>query len=60
MGDLFGGQALAKLVPGSGHMYKFEDIPSLAKEVRSRLSDDMADEANKAFDFNIAMIKEYS
>jgi heme oxygenase len=60
MGDLFGGQALAKLLPGPNNMFKFEDIPSLAMKVRSKLDISMADEANRAFDFNIEMIKEYN
>jgi heme oxygenase len=60
MGDLFGGQMLAKLVPGSGAMYKFDNIKSLVTEIRSRINDEMGPEANIAFDHNIAMIKEYS
>jgi len=60
MGDLFGGQQLAKLVPGNGHMYKFEDIPLLIKTVRSKLDVSLADEAIVAFTHNIAIIKEYN
>lgn len=60
MGDLFGGQQLAKLVPGNGHMYKFEDIPLLIKTVRSKLDVSLADEAIVAFNHNIAIIKEYN
>lgn len=60
MGDLFGGQQLAKLVPGSATMYNFEDIGSLIKEVRSKINDDMGPEAIIAFDHNINIIKEYS
>lgn len=60
MGDLFGGQALAKLLPGPNNMFKFEDIPLLVAGIRSRLDISMADEANRAFDFNIEMIKEYN
>jgi heme oxygenase len=59
-GDLFGGQALAKLLPGPNNMFKFEDIPSLIGKIRSKLDVSMADEANRAFDFNIEMIKEYN
>jgi heme oxygenase len=57
---LFGGQALAKLLPGPNNMFKFEDIPSLIGKIRSKLDISMADEANRAFDFNIEMIKEYN
>ena len=60
MGDLFGGQMLAKLVPGSATMYKFDNIKKLVTEIRSKINDDMGPEANIAFDHNIAMIKEYS
>lgn len=59
MGDLFGGQMLAKLVPGSASMYKFYNIEKLVTEIRSKINDDMGQEANIAFDYNIAMIKEY-
>jgi heme oxygenase len=60
MGDMFGGQQLAKLTPGSGHMYKFEDIPTLIKTVRSKLDVSLADEAIIAFKHNIEMVKEYN
>lgn len=60
MGDLFGGQALAKLVPGSGKMFKFDNKEDLIVKIRSKLNDSMADEANIAFDHNIKMIKEYN
>ena len=60
MGDMFGGQQLAKLTPGNGHMYKFEDIPSLVKAVRSKLDVSFADEAIIAFKHNIEMVKEYN
>jgi heme oxygenase len=60
MGDMFGGQQLAKLTPGNGHMYKFEDIPTLIKAVRSKLDVSLADEAIIAFKHNIEMVKEYN
>ena len=60
MGDLFGGQQLAKCVPGSGKMYSFDNIRELMTSIRAKLSDDMANEANVAFDYNIKMLKEYS
>jgi len=60
MGDLFGGQQLAKCVPGSAKMYYFDNIPHLMSTIRSKLSDDMAEEANIAFDHNIKMLKEYT
>jgi heme oxygenase len=60
MGDLFGGQMLAKVLPGSNHMYKFPNIPALIKAVRAKISDDLADEAIIAFNYNIEMIKDYN
>jgi heme oxygenase len=51
MGDLAGGQMIAKRVPGSGTMYQFEDPEALKAAIRERISDDMADEAKVCFDF---------
>jgi heme oxygenase len=51
MGDLAGGQMIAKRVPGQGRMYKFADPEALKAAIRERLSDDMADEAKVCFDF---------
>lgn len=59
MGDLFGGQMLAKLLPGPNTMYRFRDIPNLITKLREKLDISMADEANKAFQFNIDILKEY-
>jgi heme oxygenase len=60
MGDLFGGQMLAKLLPGSNNMFKFDNIQNLVQVMRSKLDISMADEANKAFQFNINILKEYN
>lgn len=52
MGDLSGGQMIAKRVPGSRHFYQFsEDVPTLKEKIRSKLDDSMADEAKICFDF---------
>ena len=52
MGDLSGGQMIAKKVPGSGLMYQFdEDVNILKEKIRARLDDSMADEAKLTFDF---------
>lgn len=51
MGDLAGGQMIAKRVPGSGTFYQFAD-PELAKiAIRSKIDDSMAEEAKICFDF---------
>jgi heme oxygenase len=56
MGDLSGGQMLAKKVPGSGKLYDFTNdagltIEQLKEIIRERCDDSMADEAKVAFDF---------
>ena len=60
MGDLFGGQMLAKLLPGSNNFYKFDNIQSLVKGIREKIDVSLAEEANIAFDHNINMIKVYN
>jgi heme oxygenase len=57
-GDMFGGQMMKKLVPGSGSMYEFEDKNMLINNIRSKLSLDMADEANVVFDFAIKLFED--
>jgi heme oxygenase len=51
MGDLAGGQMIAKRVPGSGRMYQFSDPEGLKTAIRAKLTDDMADEAKICFQF---------
>jgi heme oxygenase len=52
MGDLSGGQMIAKRVPGSGRYYKFDsDTEELKNKIREKLDDSMADEARVCFDF---------
>lgn len=58
MGDLAGGQMIAKRVPGSGRYYHFEDAENLKIAIRGRISDDMADEAIICFDFATQLFKE--
>jgi len=60
MGDLFGGQQLKKLVPGSGKMFDFNNIPALIVEMRKRCGPELAEEANVAFDWNIKILRNYS
>jgi len=51
MGDLYGGQVIKKLVPGSGNHYKFEgDIDALKAKFRIKLNDTLVDEARVCFD----------
>lgn len=58
MGDLAGGQMIAKKVPGSGKYYQFEDADSLKAAVRLKIDDSMADEAKICFDFATQFFKE--
>lgn len=58
MGDLAGGQMIAKKVPGGGRMYKFENPDALKAAIREKISDDMSDEAIVCFEFATQMFKE--
>lgn len=53
IGDLAGGQMIAKKIPGSGQMYKFENPALLRSKIMEIVTVDMADEANRCFDFAI-------
>ena len=55
---MFGGQMMKKNVPGSGKMYEFENQMELVGSVRAFQKDEMGDEANKALDYNIAILDE--
>lgn len=59
MGDLSGGQMIAKRVPGSGTMYEFDQEVDILKEhIRSKTHDDMAEEAKICFDFATKMFEQ--
>lgn len=58
MGDLFGGQMIAKRVPGSGKFYQFNNEEQLKSAIRAKIDDSMGDEANVAFDHAIAIMKD--
>ena len=57
-GDMYGGQMIRKRNPGSGKMYDFENVEELKTKVRSMLTDDMADEANRCFEFAMQLFEE--
>jgi heme oxygenase len=57
-GDMYGGQMIKKRNPGSGTMYDFKNVEDLKTQVRSMLNDDMADEANRCFEFAIQLFTE--
>jgi hypothetical protein len=50
MGDLYGGKLIARVVPGSGRWYQFENRAELAQRFNERVTLDMANEALTAFD----------
>ena len=59
MGDLSGGQIIAKKVPGLKSMFEFDtDVDKLKKAIREKLNDSMADEAKWAFDSATQLFKE--
>ena len=58
MGDLAGGQMIAKKVPGAGRMYQFENPEILKMAIRAKINDSMAEEATVCFQFATDMFKE--
>lgn len=58
--DMYGGQMIKKVAPGSGRMYEFDDRSGLIAKVREKLSDDLADEANRVLDFALRLFDEVS
>jgi heme oxygenase len=58
MGDLAGGQMIAKKVPGAGKCYQFDDADNLKAAMRLKLDPSMADEAKVCFNFATQFFKE--
>jgi heme oxygenase len=59
MGDLSGGQMIAKRVPGKGQMYHFDaDHEELKTKIKAKLNDNMADEAKVCFEFAIKLFQQ--
>jgi heme oxygenase (biliverdin-producing, ferredoxin) len=59
MGDLSGGQMIAKRVPGEGRMYQFEgDTDALKAAIKAKTSDAMAEEAKYVFESAANLFKE--
>lgn len=58
MGDMYGGQMIKRCVPGSGHMYDFENRKELIEALRAKLDVSMASEANHCFDYAIQLFTE--
>ena len=60
LGDLKGGQMIAKRIPGSGQYYKFENPQELESFIRSQLSEnnEFVKECNQCFDAAINLFKD--
>lgn len=58
MGDLHGGQFIARTAPGSGNFYKFKDLDVLKENIRLMLTDELGPEARVAFEWAIKIMKE--
>lgn len=59
MGDLSGGQMIAKRVPGQGRYYQFDaDVNEYKEKIRAKCSDDMAEEAKICFAFATELFKD--
>ena len=60
MGDLFGGQMIKKILNYVPHRnLEFKDVDGLKTAIRAKLGDDLADEANVAFDWAIKIMNTY-
>lgn len=57
-GDMYGGKMMARVVPGPGYMYQFDDRPGLIKKINSKLTLELGDEANNAFEWYIKIFGE--
>jgi heme oxygenase len=51
LGDLRGGQMIAKKIPGTGLYYQFQEPDELANSIYRKLNDNMANEAKLVFDY---------
>jgi heme oxygenase len=58
MGDLYGGQMIKRVVPGTTTMYDFENRSELITALREKLDISMATEANECFAFAIELFTE--
>ena len=60
LGDLKGGQMIAKRIPGTGKYYQFDQPDKLEGFIRSHLREDkeFVDECNKCFDSAITLFKD--
>jgi len=55
MADMYGGQILKSKLPGKCRRYDFDDRSALVSGIRAMLKDEMASEANLAFEFTLQL-----
>jgi heme oxygenase len=59
MGDMFGGQMIKKMIDAPHSHLEFENTKELIASMRPMLTDDLADEANIAFEWAIKILESY-
>jgi heme oxygenase len=59
MGDMFGGQMIKKIILAPHSHLEFDNAKELITAMRPMLTDDLAEEANIAFDWAIKILSEY-
>lgn len=59
MGDMFGGQMIKKIIDAPSSHLEFDNMRELATNLRTLLTDDLADEANIAFEWAIKILHTY-
>lgn len=59
MGDLFGGQMIKKIVDAPHRNLDFKNVDELKTTIRTKLDDNMGEEANVAFEWAIKMMHDY-
>jgi heme oxygenase len=60
MGDMYGGQMIKKILPGSHVNLEFENAEELKATLRAKLDDSLGDEANRAFEWAIKLMDTYN
>jgi hypothetical protein len=55
---VYGGQMIKSKVPGLGAYYVIDNMQECVGAIRAFLNDDMSDEANKGFQFNIDVLED--
>ena len=59
MGDMFGGQMIKKIINAPHRHLEFANTSELIAVLRPMLTDDLADEANIAFEWAIKILNQY-